>query len=362
MKHDSLVLLQCPFCSTRFSWHEKFLEKNGGVLYGTVSCSCDEFPVISGILFLKRAFSKELVLFLREGKFELALSQVLATKSWMRQKWFQVLFSWLLRISSIATLAKKWNKERLFFYLSFFQGKKYLEYYKNRERKTSVLAYYFPLFFQKKQNLLWVDIGAGMGGVHEHLLNLRPHALIVGIEFDFKLLFITQLLTPHPRKILVCADATVGKLIRQKADIVTCIDSLNYMENPLRIFSLYFSSQAIKKNGLALASNLAEEIIIPDYSYFYPIRKKHIRLIQGTTIFLLEQQIEAAVKKGTFIFLTQQQVMKSMHLYAVVYFPSKLVTSFSSTYRISLSKKYTHYPQISWNLPAQPFIQLKRRS
>ena len=75
MKQELLELIKCPYCGTDFEVEEVYNENEEGIINGCIKCKCDEYPILDGILILKKNLMKKYIInYLKKREIEKAIA------------------------------------------------------------------------------------------------------------------------------------------------------------------------------------------------------------------------------------------------------------------------------------------------
>jgi len=78
MKRNTLDLMRCPYCGSKFRLAQIYEEVANEINYAVIKCNCNEFPILSGILMMKEGLIKHHILkYLKAGMNEKAISLAL---------------------------------------------------------------------------------------------------------------------------------------------------------------------------------------------------------------------------------------------------------------------------------------------
>lgn len=346
MTKKELSDLICPYCNSSFNINKSFIKKNKNIIFGTVYCSCDEFPIIEGILYLHKNRAKKIVDSLKKHRLQSATIQALS----------------LSRIKNIFfTLFRQFNKSfkispnnlinRILIIFIFKIPAKQFRYYFSRNQEIESLLFFMPLSLKRvTNNSLWLDVGSGIMNYYDYLHHIYPKLKVISVENLFTNIYLSNLFFPHKNVTYICSDFTTGLHSPIKTiDIITFIDSFPFIEKQKS--SLKLASSLLKKNGLLYISSLVEHIYLNDSANTYPLSTKLIKTFLSTPCQIFD---EAKLCQKLFIKKTLQSSLLSSSLspefrYSLlwpcqtlperVFIPSSLVKN-----------KYTQWvnPDIQW--------------
>lgn len=220
MNTEHLHLLLCPYCDTQLELD--YVDAKHPT-YSTLHCSCDEYPVVDSILYLKKdhqQLNQKAAQLIRAGK----RSQALKTLFLEERK----LTRWLYILSSKFPLS-------LNMFISIWKffvpaSKPWQEYLLHREQRTTFLLSAATLAWRKKKSII-IDVGCGAGHFLKQAISLSPTSSHIGVDGSFSLLFLAKryILPKDSLTLLVCADVDSGVPVKPKlVDFLYCNDAFMY--------------------------------------------------------------------------------------------------------------------------------------
>lgn len=217
MKTTIASYIRCPYCHSacRLSRFRKS--------FGILSCGCDEYPIVAGIVFLRKddaLSNRRAVGYIKEEKNGLALRTVMSGS--------RIQKGLVYGAYALSILGLRIPRRILLRLLSYVSSNarwfRYLLDPRDMElsRTTSLLS--------RKPHDVIVDMGCGIGYLFEELMrrSLRPRAYI-GVDKNMSSLLLAR--TYIDKNILLCcADADMGFPLRTScASAVVFLDSLAYI-------------------------------------------------------------------------------------------------------------------------------------
>jgi SAM-dependent methyltransferase/uncharacterized protein YbaR (Trm112 family) len=262
-----LDLLACPECKEPLTFKE-FRSRNipdSDSLYGVLSCSCYEYPVLDSVPIILRqqvaqfAFGtgaidssglepSELVQIIKKGNgFDALLECLTFTPTF---SWMQKLPIWRLwNTGLIPKLGRSWIKNRIknlilsnkedsledwlelfFTYMPGSNGE-LLHYYKHRFVLPRTLATYSTLELLNSADKPILDIACGIGPFPRFMVLRNQNSQLIGFDFNFYLAW-WQRRFMAPQQLFLCADG--GKPLPFKDasfGAVYCSDSFMFIPN-----------------------------------------------------------------------------------------------------------------------------------
>jgi len=243
--------LQCPYCSTQLQ-KTTFRQGKGFFSY---SCKCDEYPVIFGILYLKKddfQTHKKILQHLKKGQqlkaFYTALIGTAKTHKFIIMLTYYLKFvlgiklkrTHLLQILYIAGPARSW-----FSYLL-----------KNHNRNTLQTATYVCINQVKsKQTYNIIDVGAGIGFFAD---KIRTRDTYVGLDKSFLSTAIAQLYRQTKNCLYICSEVESGLPFSSNVfHQILFLDTFAWILN--KNFLIQESARILKKNGQFTMVNVHEK-------------------------------------------------------------------------------------------------------
>ena len=262
-----LCLLACPECreSLEFTQYPCGDSKNTNSIFGTLKCSCYEYPVVDSVPILIQkqvaqfAFGTGdidsegteptyLVQQIKNGKGKDALLECLSfTPSF---SWMQNLPIWRLwNKGIIPKLGRKWIKNKikklidsnskdtledwLELFFAYMPGSNHelLHYYKHRFVLPRTLATYSILELLDFSDKPILDIACGIGPFPYFVTSQNPNTQLIGFDFNFYLAW-WQRRFMAPNQLFLCADG--GNPLPFKDDTfgsIYCSDSFMFIPN-----------------------------------------------------------------------------------------------------------------------------------
>ena len=272
MTNKELSLLICPYCHSHFQLNKIVKKNNHQIEFGTVFCRCDEFPIVSGILYLHKKNNKIIVDNIKNG---LILKSLISTFEF--GKFRTILFIFFTRFNSLLCVSPNNFINKFLIKLLWKMPSSQFKYYFSRRQEVESLLFFLPIsFHQPKIKSIWLDVGSGINNYYSELPKIFPKLTIISQENLFQNIFLSRLF--FAEKILyVCSDFSSGPVLPSKSlDYITFIDSLPFMENQ-RLSLEIASNFLLKKNGLLYASNITEHLYTQDFSHCFPLSIKLVK-------------------------------------------------------------------------------------
>lgn len=268
MTKKQLTHLICPYCHHHFHLNKIYLQKNNHLEFGTIYCHCDEFPIISGIIYLHKNNIKNIIDALKYHRFTSALD--LAFEFGHLKKIIFHFFHFLnsnLKLSidnfiNIFLISYIWN-------LSPSE----IKYYLQRPKEIESLLFFIPLSFNQNisHSKNWLDVGPGIKTFYSQVHHLNPKIIIYSQDILLRNLYLQSLFFPEKNVIYLCSDAACGPHFKNKSlDIVTFIDSLPFIEHQQKSLQNIFSGE-LSSHALVFISSLVDHIYLSNCKNIFPL-------------------------------------------------------------------------------------------
>lgn len=221
MQLDHISLLQCPYCHTALKVDFLLPDRPG---YATVHCDCDTYPVIEGIVYLRKnapQLGQKAVELLRAGKSNEALRILFSEERKLTRFLYTVLLGFPL---SLRGFIRSWK-------LVVPGSKAWQNYLLHREKRVSFILSAATLSFIQDSGVV-TDIGCGTGHFLNKAAQIHPSSQLIGIDGSFPLLYLAKrffLKKNLDRCLLVCADIDSGIPLKDETSTsVFCNDAFMY--------------------------------------------------------------------------------------------------------------------------------------
>lgn len=208
MEKKLIRFLQCPYCggSFRLACTLQTFRKTQRIRFGIVQCSCDVFPIVEGIVFLKKVAGDPpkhhaAVTFLEEKRFQEATSILFEERRRAKLPYI-LLFKQLFRPKTIAQFLSL---------LALFTpaSRAWLTHLAQRERRPTFFLALAQLAYLKEKETV-VDVGCSAGWFLRRLLFSSPGTAVIGVETSFSALYLARHFILKNRGNLICADVDLG--------------------------------------------------------------------------------------------------------------------------------------------------------
>jgi len=240
--------LRCVYCQKPFKEFTKV--GNSEIL----KCDCSEYPLVSGILYLKNdKVGKEAVEYLINGQEEKAISALL------NLRFLLLLPLYFLFISkAIAEFSTFFFKKPLYLLLGFENtirimtlfsfDKKWAWYLINREKIPSYFLSLLMTNMVKKKGDKGVDLGCGVGHLLPELESKVTLGNVCGLDSSFLNLFLARKFFANPKTLLICCDMEKGFPFKDSSlDLATVTDTFHQINE--KEILLKEMGRVLKENG-----------------------------------------------------------------------------------------------------------------
>jgi hypothetical protein len=337
MRLSFIRKIHCPYCLASFKGGLIAVKKEktkDEIVYGTVFCKCDEFPIISGILYLKRERSRKIVSLIQSQKYEQALAVALSGRlskislrlGILRLRGLQFVCRQLFGVHTEGSAMARLFYRQLFYY--FYGSWAEAEYALNRPLERDSLLFFAPLAFLPKleknqitqKKVLWLNIGSGLRTFYSFFKN--QNFLFLSVEQNFIDLYISYQFFSSPQTIALCHDITLGSPVPSNlVTVVTLIDSLPFIDNPRQVLS-YFVGDNIK-GPLIFATSIPEKFYLPESAHVLPLLKETVKTFLGKNAYFFDNEKMAHDLGKNNVSVESLRAKKDSFRYGFVYGSSK---------------------------------------
>lgn len=226
-----IEILRCIKCQ------EKLKSSKISNKFLIASCSCSQYPLVEGILYLyKDSLRKKALKYLKRGELNKAIITLIGER-----KKLSIPISVLLLPNYFNSLTKKiFNRdvyqilgfERIVNLLTLFSYPKAWAFYiKNRERMPTYLFSLATANILKRNNQKVIDAGCGTGQLLKVLAKKTNPENIYALDQSFLSLLFARRFFASPKSLLVCCDIEKGfPFINKSADLIISADSFHYLK------------------------------------------------------------------------------------------------------------------------------------
>lgn len=309
---SDVKLLQCPLCYEHFKIGAIWKKHGQQIIFGSLVCNCDEFPIIEGMLYLFKPLNRQILDYLRQKDFTAAvlLGLTQRRKFHPEQIWIKRSKPLLSRFLSTDFL-QKIGKVQCARLLSLFLPKHLVKYYFTRDEWQDALAIHFPLAAllvrpQRQRKILWLDVGSGIVNNFTEMQQAYPKLKIISLDSNFSNLFLSKAFYSGGNVIRICADAHFLRLVRPHSlDVITLIDTLQSLQAPVPVLQQASSPELLKNNGVLFVSGLQEHLFVEREWGIFPAPRKMVRnAFQGKKqpIFFDNEELSKQIQAGEIRF------------------------------------------------------------
>ena len=157
MNIRAIAEMQCPYCLASFQVNNRLKTTPTSIEYGSVFCACEEFPIIAGMLDLRRKYAKRSIREIQNKSREEAMKSALTqSKVW---KWSPL----ITMIANTDSLSER--QSHVILALTKVIGNAHAaDYIRKRRTEKESLLLYLPLSLlpERKKEHTWLDVGSGL--------------------------------------------------------------------------------------------------------------------------------------------------------------------------------------------------------
>jgi len=273
MNISILPLLRCPYCEESLTLQKITHRKQDRVVSGVVCCPCDEFPVLDGILILKKPVNRQVLMLFRQTRYAGARTMLFDFNRIFRRFLISIMPGSFADSLSIVLYKKhiiaKLGYHRIIAPLLLFSDQRAWAQYLLRldtSPESSVPETITGL--SKKSPRVIVDVGCGITP-YASRIQVQKGAQLIGIDNNFGLLYLSSLLFPNNRQSFICADLEHGfPLKNDSAGLTFSLNCFTYLYHQKEILRSMLS--ATQKGGIVFLGDMhARKTPVSDI-YWYP--------------------------------------------------------------------------------------------
>ena len=289
MRFALLNILKCPSCGSNLKIESIYGQEKDELLHGSLSCECNQYPVIEGILNL--ASSPPMVFYyLSRKEIEKAASFLLTTDSYI-ERICDFLGGPLGKLGKNIALAKaRSTYRRLTQRASFWEilGKNSSDLYFRHRFSTESLWSVYPFITPlKKFNQRVLDVGCGAGHASFLLSTYVPCKDLVCLDINFRLLYLAKKFMAKGAQ-FIRFDANYPLPFKDNSfSTVFSLDAFHYIRTRSRLAKEM--ERILNPNGLLLVLHL-HNFLTRNFEAGYPLPPKAwIDLFQNLDIRALRE-------------------------------------------------------------------------
>lgn len=285
MTKKELSHIICPYCNSQFYLNKCYTKKQKNIIFGTVYCNCDEFPIIDSILYLHKNKTKAIINSLSQHEFHNATAIALDLD---HIKTF--LYNIFTQYNKNFAVSPDNFINRRLISLIFKIPPNQFKYYFFRHLEIESLLFFLPLSFKKIENSsLWLDVGSGITNYYHYLHQIYPKLNIISLEMFFSNIYLSHLFFPQKNITYICSDFSYGLHLHPKTiDVITFIDSLPFIKK--QKYSLNLATSLLKTTGLLYVSSMVEHLYINDFANVFPLSSQLIRNFLSTPCQIFDEE------------------------------------------------------------------------
>ncbi|MDQ3008354.1 MAG: class I SAM-dependent methyltransferase [bacterium] len=256
MKIEVLKKILCPYCESKIRIKQIFIKLPGeAIKYGVVSCNCDEYPIVLGILYLKKdagsLLNHQAIVLLKNKRFDQAELLLLQERKKVKFA-FRVMY-WLKRVTF---LAKVINFEGFLSVLKVVDAGStpWLTYLQNRYSRPTFWLSLATLSLAKKDTFL-IDIACGTGDFLVYAASTLRMRTCIGVDHSFSLLLLARTFKSTKNISFICADVEHGlPFYDDSAQLITVNDAFMYIHRKQLLINE--SWRVLSKSGRLLLTHV----------------------------------------------------------------------------------------------------------
>lgn len=207
--------LRCPYCQEALTVLKAWSYLNKGhhnqqIRYGVLECLCDQYPIVEGIIYLKKdgaQTNQRAVTYLNQGQWAAAFNCLIIERK--KIKW---LYQLLWRLDPHSHWGQRLQLPRvlnLMYWLVDSGSKAWYRYLTTRHHRVTFLMTLAPLALAPTPTLV-VDAGCGLGHFLRYAASWTKAKQLVGLDIAFSFLYLARRFMVTPATYLICCDQEVG--------------------------------------------------------------------------------------------------------------------------------------------------------
>jgi SAM-dependent methyltransferase len=282
MQKWNIAPLACRRCRAPFSYQVNTRD------YSIVKCSCREYPLVEGILYLyKEGLRKKALKLLKKKEYEKAKFVLLD----QRRRILLPLYL-IFGPNPINKISRLLFNRRLYQILGFKRVVEILThfsfpsswalYIKDRDLMPSFWSSYYMANVLKKPKERVLDAGCGTGQFLKVLAGKTNPSNVFGIDNSFLSLLFARSYFASPNSLLICCDIEGGLPFKSGSlDLVMSSDSFHYIKNKLA--ALKEGARVLIQQGIYAALHIvnSREVVYGNVRGITPQRLKALLAATG---------------------------------------------------------------------------------
>lgn len=228
---SDLAILRCPFCKSKLKYINTF----------SVQCSCDTYPVIKNIIYLKKEKKDRALFYLARGNTIMATLYLLDSRKIAH---FILVFLPFVSFQVMLSMLS----------LAYPSGALWWNHLKQRRRRATHLLSLATISGICTNNLI-LDVGCGAGHFLDTASRWASPKTIIGIDISFFLLYCARKYFVPQTALLICADIERGLPIQNHiAHRIFMNDCFMYIRN--KQFVLQEIKRIVAHKGAAFLTHV----------------------------------------------------------------------------------------------------------
>ncbi len=274
MNSEILNLMKCPFCGSNFEIASVLEEKQNHIHYGRILCNCDEYPIIDGILYLKKDKIKPYVLQklnLNRLKEASAIAHLRHAEDIYKivdffelKRHLGFVGKLLLRYSqnSASKIYKKYSDERLAFLDLESEFDHYFRYRFSSETLWTLYSF-IPLL--KRKNARILDMSCGVGYASFLISSFTNPSQLFSLDRSFSCLYLLKKYFAKNAE-CICLDGNYPLPFKDEIfSSVLMMDALHYIDARAMLAKEF--ERVTTSKGMLLLSHVHNSLVQQPHDY-----------------------------------------------------------------------------------------------
>ncbi|CAN5267098.1 hypothetical protein BH10PAT2_BH10PAT2_1640 [soil metagenome] len=247
---ETVRALSCPYCDQKFSGIYQ-LQKKEGKVFGYVRCSCDEFPIVRNILYLK----KDIFLRNRHSVFEIKKGNLVEATALLIEGYTKLETTFMQLLVRKKLLSKR--AIPVIFQILGLINPEYASWYRYILSRTSRVTFVLSLLNTQlcRSSSTVLDVGCGFSHFLNYVHKQFKTKALFGVDERFFLLYFSTHYFSELPVFYICQDVNIGLPFREELfDFIFCNDAFMYLFQKMRVIKSL--SNTLKKKGYLFLSHV----------------------------------------------------------------------------------------------------------